>query len=214
MAPVEGWPFLVGAGRHHDYNVLLAPDFLIADAAHGRLGEVAAPTPVDAPPRLIEASTSTGRRLGITYATYLVSDADVAQPRDEHGRPLRLMYGFVCPAGQIETPAKADLDAARAASLATYRRYLAEEDRFSTAASTAFPLRSTVTAWPVRDNRIRSVTVNRPRRAMLAWCAAAATICALVATALLIAGQGDEPVPHDRPTPSPSQVLVSLEPGR
>jgi hypothetical protein len=116
------------------------------------------------------------------------------------------MYGFVCPAGQIDTPATADLDAARAASLATYRRYLAAEDRFTTASSTAFPLRSTITAWPAPDTRSRFVTVHRPGRAVLAWCAAAATTCVLFTAALLIAGQGNEPAPHDRPTPSPSQV--------
>ncbi|MGN9907760.1 hypothetical protein ACTMTJ_09420 [Phytohabitans sp. LJ34] len=213
MAPTEGWPFLVGAGRRRDYSVLLAPDFMLADSTHGRLGEVVAPTPVDAPPRVIEVSTSTGHRLEIAYATYLVSAADVAQPRDEHGRPLRFMYGFVCRAGQIETPATADLDAARAASLATYRRYLAEEDNFRTAASTALPLRSTVTAWPVHDTRGRLVTIHRHRRSVLAWSAAAATICALATAAMLIARHDDEPAPHDRPTPSPSQVLVSSEPG-
>jgi hypothetical protein len=214
MAPTEGWPFLVGAGRRHDYNVLLAPNFLVADATHGRLGDVVAPTPVDAPPHVIEAVTSTGQRLGIAYATHLVSAADVAQPRDEHGRPLRLMYGFVCTAGQIETPATTDLDAARAASLAIYRRYLEDEDRFTTATSTAFLLRSTITAWPVHDTPNRLVTVHRPRRALLAWCAAAATICALVSAALLNAMHGDEPTPYDRPTPSPSQILVTVEPGR
>jgi hypothetical protein len=215
MAPTKGWPFLVGAGRRRDYSVLLAPDFLLADATHGRLGEIVTPTPVDAPPRLIEASTGTGQRLGIAYATHLVSHADVPRPRDEHGRPLRLMYGFVCPAGQIDTPATADLDAARAASLATYRRYLANEDPFTTAASTAFLLHSTITAWPAHDTRSRFVTIRRTRRAVLASCMAAAAICALVtAAALFVARHGNEPAPHDRLTPSPSPVMVSLEPGR
>lgn len=213
MAPARGWPFLVGAGRRRDYSVLQAPDFLVVDATHGQLGDLVTPTPPNAAPRVIETTTNTGQRLAIVYQTHLVTTADVAQPRDEHGRPLRFMHGFVCPDGRIDTAATADVDKAHAAALATYRRFLAQEDHFTTATSTAYPLSSTITAWPTRDTRSHADTVRPPRPVVLVRAAAAAAaVCALITAVLLTTRQSNEPTPNDPPTPSPSQTLVTPTP--
>lgn len=212
MAPARGWPFLVGAGRHRDYSVLQAPDFLVAEATHGQLGDLATPTPPDGEPRVLETTTRTGHRLAIVYTTHLVTTADVPRPRDEHSRPVKFMYGFVCPDGRIETAASADLDAAFATALGTYRRFLADEDHFTTATSTAYLLHSTIATWPARDIRTRADTRRPRRRDMLAWSAAAAAVCALLTAVLLTAGRGNEPAPNDPPTPSPSRTLISPSP--
>lgn len=213
MPPARGWPFLVGAGRRRDYSVLLAPDFLVTEATHGQLGGLATPTPPDAEPRVLETLTRTGQRLAIAYATHLVTTADVPRPRDEHSRPLKFMYGFVCPDGRIETAATADLDAARAAALGAYRGFLADENHFTTVTSTAYLLHSTIAAWPARDLRTRAGTRRPRRRGMLAWsAAAAAAVCALLTAVLLITGRGNEPAPNDPPKSSPSQTMVTPTP--
>lgn len=208
MRPAKGWPFLVGAGRRRDYSVLLAPDFLVARGEYGLLNEIVTPTAVDGPPRVVEATTG-GGRVGIAYVTRLVTAADVANPRDEHSRPLRVIYGFVCQDGRIDEPAGADLDAARTAALDVYRRFLDGEAHFAAVPSAPFPLESTVTAQAPSAPAGRRASPDpvpiRPRPPVWAWGAAAvAAVAAVAVTALLVANTGTEPGQDKPPTPSPS----------
>jgi hypothetical protein len=211
----QGWPFLIGAGRRRDYSTLLAPDFLVVRREHGLLNEVVGPTPGNSSPRVTEATTPTGQRLGIAYATHLVTAADVADPRDEHSRPLRLIYGFVCPDGRIAEPAAADLAAAHTAALDVYRRFLANEDRFTAVPSAAFPLQSTVTAVavsdPARPRQPTGATPTPSRQAVWGW--GAAIVAVVVATVLLIVNVGGEPGRDNSPTPSPSVTTATRSPG-
>jgi hypothetical protein len=127
-----GWPFLVGRGRRTGHRVLLAPDFLVEARDHGILEA--------ASEQVEELTSSAGRRLSVRCSTHEVSADDIAaagNPRDEHGRPLRLIYGVV--AMGVE-PANADLLVALESSLDTYRRFLKREDDFEVEPAPTFPL--------------------------------------------------------------------------
>lgn len=155
MAPqapaATGWPFLVAAGRRRDYSTLLAPDFLVADLDYGVLDEVVRPSDERGPATVVQARTRAGRHLTVAYATHLLTAADIglqADPTDEHGRPLRLIYGFVCAAGRVATPAEADLRTAREVALAVYRRFLADEDDITITPGSAFALKTPMVIRP------------------------------------------------------------------
>jgi len=147
MSQGLGWPFLVASGRRRDYSTLLAPDFLVADADYGVLDEAVRPTDS---PRVVEVRTRAGRRLTIVHATHLLTADDLgpdsAPPRDEHNRPLRLIYGYVVPGEWTPPPAEADLRAALGTALEVYRRFLDDEDTVAVAAAHLFRLHSTVPA--------------------------------------------------------------------
>ncbi|MFC4590905.1 hypothetical protein [Sphaerisporangium corydalis] len=51
-------------------------------------------------------------------------------PRDEHSRPLRLIYGF-CVDGTVSRPDEDDLRACREVALGAYRRFLGDEEGFT-----------------------------------------------------------------------------------
>jgi hypothetical protein len=209
--PAQGWPFLIGAGRRHDYTTLLAPEFLIARREHGILDEVVTPTAVDAPARAIEMTTPSGHRLYVTYKTRQVTRDDVDDARDEHSRPLRVMFGFACPDARIDELAETDLDTARTAALDVYRRFLDNEDHFTAVPSAAFPLRSTITtpavSEPTRRRPPTSATVTRNRPAV--WALGAAAACAILAAiVLLIANTDDQPGQNNSPSPSPSATTT------
>jgi hypothetical protein len=156
---VDGWPFLVARGRRRGYSVLLAPGFLQQD--YGLLEEVAGPVSAAEPVRVAAARTSRGQDLSVVWSEHRVTAADVAdgaEPRDEHSRPLRLLYGFVCQQTILARPADADLSRSLAAALDTYRRFLAGEQRFTVEPSRPFDLRSTVAPRPAAPPG------TRPRR--------------------------------------------------
>jgi hypothetical protein len=134
---LRGWPVLVAAGRRRDYSTLLAPDFLVAELDFGVLETVMRPAGADDIPVVVEARTGAGRQLSVVYATHLMPDI-----RDEHGRPLRVIYGFASPDAHIEDPDPADLKRALDAGLTMYRRFLADEEGATVAGSAAFALRS------------------------------------------------------------------------
>jgi hypothetical protein len=151
-AAAVGWPFLVAPGRRRDYSIVVAPDFLVADLDYGILEQVVRPTADGEPATVIEVRTRHGRRLTVVSATHRLTAADIAgtvgEPRDEHGRPLRLVYGFASAQAGIREPAEADLDAAREYALTVYRRFLDHEDRVGVVASHQFPLRSRIVQPP------------------------------------------------------------------
>ena len=222
-----GWPFLIGSGRRRDYSTLMAPDFLVAELEYGILDEKVSPIPVGAPARVIEVTARGGRRLAIAYATHLVTaddvagpqatpGAEVAGPRDEHSRPLRLSFGFVCPDASIDGPAEADLDVARVAALDVYRRFLDNEEGFGVVPSSAFPLRSgiTVVAAPARPAPVPGVpstaggfaAPSRPARWL--WGLAAVAGVALVVLVLALVNSGDTERPRCDTTSSADRTGV------
>lgn len=141
------WPFLIARGRQRGYSVLLAPHFLVADGDYGFLEEAAGPVHESEPVRVGLATSGRGRRFGLVWSEHRVTAEDVGgttDPRDEHSRPLRLLYGFLTTDTAVNAPA--DLDGARRAALDTYRRFLADEHHFTTEPSTS--LDATETSAP------------------------------------------------------------------
>jgi hypothetical protein len=155
--PVAGWPFLIAPGRRRDYSTLIAPDFLVETLDYGVLNQAVRPS-ADARPAVIGVRTGVGRELTVVYATHLLTAADLItgpapamrsvgegpSPRDEHNRPMRLVYGFVLADGWISQPATADLDQVLATVLDTYRGFLSHEDGAGVVGSRPFPVRSVV----------------------------------------------------------------------
>jgi hypothetical protein len=145
----SGWPFLVGPGRRRDFSTLLAPDFLVAERAHGVLTDLVS-APDAGTVTVLPITSLGGRRLTLVFSSHLVTAADLGnasaggQARDEHSRPLRLAYGFVVPDVQIVAPAETDLAHALNAGLAVYRRFLEAEEDFTVRSSTGFRLRSQI----------------------------------------------------------------------
>jgi hypothetical protein len=148
--PATGWPFLVAPGRRRDYTILLAPQFLVDEVDYGFLDRAVRPDAESGPATVTGARTRAGRELTLVYATHRLTAADTGSPdvRDEHGRPLRLIYGFATVPSSIPDPDRADLACARETALRTYRRFLADEDTLTVAGSSAFPLLSHVDGPP------------------------------------------------------------------
>ena len=185
MGTPSGWPFLVAAGRRRDYRTLLAPEFLVADLDYGILDQAVRPTPETGPATVVEVRTARGRPLTIVYATHRLTAADLidpvpgrthpagrpadapgpdapgSDPRDEHGRPLRLIYGYATPDGYFPEPAPADLDSARTVALTTYRRFLADEERVEVTPVVPVP---TALRHPRTTTTARADTVRHARR--------------------------------------------------
>jgi hypothetical protein len=153
----RAWPFLVARGRRRGYRTLLAPDFLVAERDYGVLDDTVVPSTREDQATVVEVLTGAGRPLTVVHATHLVTSADIADPgsepatqapRDEHSRPLQLIYGFVCADGAVPEPDDEDLRASLATSLAAYRRFLDDEDGFAVEAGREFQPRSLVVRWP------------------------------------------------------------------
>jgi hypothetical protein len=148
----QGWPFLVGRGRRRGYSTLLAPDFLVEQETYGILEEAVDPSSAGEAPQAVGLTLPAGHRLTVVYAVHRVTAADLGEdapdPVDEHSRPLRVMYGFVCagssgPSQEDPAAAEADLGIARGAALDRYRRFLASaEQEIGVEPSAAYPLRS------------------------------------------------------------------------
>lgn len=156
---MNGWPFLIARGRRRGYSVLLAPAFLHEE--YGLLEEVAGPVTAAEPVRVAATKNSRGHDLSVVWSEHRVTAADVAdgtEPRDEHSRPLRLLYGFVCQETILTRPADTDLARSLASGLDTYRRFLAGEQRFTVESSTPFDLRTAGTS------RQAAPPATRPRR--------------------------------------------------
>ncbi|HEX3649926.1 MAG TPA: hypothetical protein VHV49_15980 [Pseudonocardiaceae bacterium] len=192
MDTAQGWPFLVARGRARGYSVLLAPDFLVARRDYGFLEEVAGPLPDGTPFR-----TTTIRRdhgdLGVVWSDYPTN------VRDEHSRPLRLLAGFAC-TGTISRPSELDLEAARAAAVATFERFLLDEDGFTVESAAPFPAHSAVTRSTAGASPPRRLTVP------------AVVLCAAVAVALLVllltSRRGGTPPPRTVQPCATTQVAV------
>lgn len=200
----EAWPFLVARGRRRGYSALLVPGFL---GEPGFLEETAVPLD-DVSFRT--AATPFG---SLTWAEHAVTRADAGgEPRDEHGRPLVLLHGLLCPRGE-PADAGAALAWTDAIALAVYRRFLDGEEEFRAEASEPFevglargvPFRSGPAPHP--PVVISAPPPGKPRRGLV-WAGAGAVVAGAVAAviALVSAGSGPEP-----PPPCPRDV-VTLSP--
>lgn len=139
------WAFLVARGRRKGYRSVLVPDFLAESDEYGILGEtVGGDFPAAGSPRIESVSAPMTGAITLAYQTQRLTYADLDEDRlptnntalshatddlitDEHGRPLDLLYGFVCRTPRIRETHEADLIAARAEALRAYRRFLADE---------------------------------------------------------------------------------------
>jgi hypothetical protein len=147
---VNGWSFLVARGRREGYRSLLVPEFLAQSNEIGVISQSAGDAPVDGTPRISRAGYHAGE-LTLAYRTQRLTAADLqdnlhrpdgSPPVDQFGRPLDLLYGFVCRDAAVSQVDEADLDVARTEALQTYRRFLAAESGFIPETSTPFPLTS------------------------------------------------------------------------
>lgn len=191
----QGWPFLIGRGHRAGYRTLLAPAPLLAVGDHTVLADHVEPGAAPDRPGVIELKTPSGRPISVVHATHQVSAADLGQtdaPRDEHGRPLHLLYGFVCPRARTIRPDEADLRTALITALAVYRTFLANENGFATEAAKPFPLRSALdTTTPGRHRAVARIAV-------------AAALLAVLLLALRWVGLPDDPAPSG---PVPTGIL-------
>ncbi len=147
MNTVTGWPFLIARGRRRGYSVLAAPPFLVRDREEGFLEEVVGPSPGSVATRMVDSPG--GRHLCLVWGDHRVRGDDIGEPADpvdEHSRPLRLLYGFVCQDAAVSEPAPADLERSLATMVATYRRFLRGEEEFVVEESSPFPVDAHVVA--------------------------------------------------------------------
>jgi hypothetical protein len=193
-----GWPFLVAPGRRRDHTTIVAPRVLVEHLDYGVLEAQASP----GPPGTVEASSARGRRLFIAYWTEPVEDV-----RDEHGRPLRIIYGFVCFDGTPAAVDDADRRAALGAVRSAYRAFLADEDRHTVVPSAPFTLRSPASAMAVAQP-------DRSPRSLAAWLigASALVILAVVAGVALLVVRPSPAVDVGPPPRSPSPVCAAPSP--
>jgi hypothetical protein len=182
-----GWPFLVARGRERGYRTILATGFLTERRLHGLLSDAAN----GQGPREVEVERPGVGRLTLVCRTEQMTEAELDGGRgeglatDEHGRPLEILYGIVCRGrlgGHVDD---ADLGAARAEALASYRRFLAEENGFGVDTSDAFALRG-VTA--VADAAPPKPAPRASRRGLAVTAVVAAL--AVLPLGLLLAGGG------------------------
>jgi len=147
--PVHGWAFLVARGRRKGYQSLLVPDFLVQSNEYGALGQAAsgdfAP---EGAPRFSRINGLAAGDVTLAYLTQRLTPADLdgspaaGSVTDEFGRPLDLLYGFVCRGEDIVDLREADFTAARSEALRTYQRFLADESGFVLESSRPFVLHS------------------------------------------------------------------------
>ena len=155
MTADVGWAFAIGAGRHLDYRVIAAPDFLIRSGEYGFLGDIARPAGHGQPNQLLHATTPGGQHLTIACVTQAITTNDITDSshpttvndavRDEQNRPLRLIFGIAIDRRLVGTVDQSDIEAARTAALLAYQSFLTQEDDFTVLSSTAFPLHSELT---------------------------------------------------------------------
>lgn len=194
---VKAWPFAIARGHRAGHRTLLAPGWLIAERSHGVLDDHVRPASEEHVPVVLDLETRTGRPLTIVHATHRLTAADLGasdDPYDEHGRPLGLLYGFVCARALIPSLHEDDLRTSLDQALATFREFFADEDGFTVAGSQAFPLRS-----PAEEPA--APVVPKKRRPVIGISAAAVALAAIVVfTATQCSGQNTPPPQIECPT--------------
>lgn len=187
---VDGWAFLVARGRREGHRTILAPDFLVRRAAHGRLaatigsGAASSDTHVDRLDTEAGPITVFWRTAPLSAAALKGRLGSAAKAVDDRGRPLIMVYGIVVrgrAAGEVNDE---DIELARRAALACYGDFLDDEDGYEARASEAFKLRGTVTELgdtPAPEVPSPARVASRRARRPIA-------VVALLAGVLLVAG--------------------------
>jgi len=166
----QGWPFLVARGREIGYQLLLAPDFMLAGRESGLLmDEVQGEVPAAGPAKVTTVVGPVSGPVTVVQRTIRATRGDVGlteQPEspllDRAGRPILLGYGFVCRGTRLDTVDEQDVSSARSAALGAYRRFYAAEEDFLPEPSHPYPLRSRLAApVPVPQQR-RTASPPRP----------------------------------------------------
>jgi hypothetical protein len=191
-----GWAFLVARTPTDGYRLMLGPDEpawrgLIVRNARPDVGAVG-PTIELVPWRQGDGTTT----LSMVSLTHRLTTADLTLPEssgtdrselvlDEHGRPIDVVYGFVC-LGAVREPADLDLQAARRQALDAYCRVLTDGEAQP---ATPYPLTSTLdespTAHPVTGPGAGQVAAQAPYRGAAFRTPRARAVMASVLTAVL-----------------------------
>ena len=161
-----GWTFLVARGRRQGYRSLLVPDFLAESNEYGVLGQATGgAVPAVDEHRIARVNGLAAGDVVLTYQTHRLAAADLNSPgplTDEFGRPLELLYGFVCRAPGIDAVDDADFAWAQGEALRTYQRFLSDESGFEPETSRPFVLRSVVAAASTAEPAPPSVGAATP----------------------------------------------------
>ncbi|GLY40001.1 hypothetical protein Amsp01_060240 [Amycolatopsis sp. NBRC 101858] len=191
----RAWPFLIARGRRRGYSTLLVPGFL---REHGFLEATA--TPLDEVPSRT-AATPHGV---LVWAEHPVTTAEAGgEPRDEYGRPLVLLHGFLCPDGD-PVAAPAALPRTEAAALSVYQRFLADEEGFRAERSESFAIEVAELARPRVSPPAEPA---RPARGLV-WAGAGVLVVAGAVIAVVgFASAGGDEVP---PPPECGPAVVEL----
>jgi len=135
----EGWSFLVAPGLRTGYRTILAPDFLVDRGLDGLLAARVAAAPDEGAQRVVKVDVADIGRLTVAVMTERPSlrelDVDPESDElatDEHGRPLRMLFGVVVRDRTRRAVRDGDMQRARGDALVSYRRFLAAEDGFET----------------------------------------------------------------------------------
>ncbi|WP_043785929.1 hypothetical protein [Amycolatopsis rifamycinica] len=198
----RAWPFLVARGRRRGYSALLVPGFL---REHGFLEATA--TPLDEVPSRA-AATPYGV---LVWAEHAVTEAEArGEPRDEYGRPLVLLHGFLCPDG-TPAAAAAALARTRTTALAVYDRFLADEEGFRAERSEPFAVDVAEVAGAVRPRVSPPEAPARPGRG-LAWAGAGVLVVAGAVAAVVgfASAGGEAPPPPPPPLCGPGVVVPTV----
>jgi hypothetical protein len=156
----EAWAFLVARGRHKGHRTILVPDFLAKGGVPGLLSESVDGAAGSQP---VSVNTPMGM-VTVLSRTHRLTSRDVeGLVIDEHGRPLELLYGFVCRAAGIREAHEDDFKEALEQSLQAYRRFLANENR-PFERSRAFPMRTRPSYVMAPSAIIPPASAERPAR--------------------------------------------------
>jgi hypothetical protein len=207
----EASPFLVARGRRRGYRTILAPGFLVESQLQGVLSTSADGDATGT--REVHVDRPEIGPMTLVYRTERVSPADLnghGPAKDEHGRPLEIVYGLVCRGRLHGCGDPADLDAARVEALRSYCRFLADESGFAVDTSRPLALRAVpepaAAAEPVAVPEPPRPPVDRKRKRGLAVPLAVA-LCGLVAFVALPAGSDDASLIEEASVSPPSGAL-------
>jgi hypothetical protein len=194
----RAWPFLIARGRRRGYSALLVPGFL---REHGFLEATVIPLD-DVPSRA--AATPHGV---LVWAEHAVTTAEAGgEPRDEYGRPLVLLHGFLCPDGD-PVAAPAALARTGSTALSAYQRFLADEEGFRAERSEPFAIEVAEVAEVARPRVSPPAGPVRPARGLV-WAGAGVLVAAgAVAAVAGFASAGRDEVP---PPPQCARDVVEV----
>jgi hypothetical protein len=213
----HAWPFLIARGRRAGYRTLLAPQPFLTEGDDALLENNVQPSGLHDRPQILNLITRTGRPVSVVHATHRLTAADLGltdDPKDEHGRPLHLLYGFVRP--RTRTVDLVDLRTAQAVILEVYRQFLDDEANFTIRAGQPFPLRTAQNESVARPKAKPAAgpASNQRRRPSRTFIAAASALLCAVFLLLTLMNLGHEPAPAKNSCETGRGVNCTLEHSR